>query len=109
MVSGLEIAHSYITPLHTSVHDYIPFAPLDIYGAIRLSQIIYWASTGVLDPDMPVDVAANTGKAKRMAKIIRRSRPNALQECMGLMIVLFGGETFLGKSHLRTMYMMVAR
>jgi len=53
-----------------------PLGVLDLYGAHRLSVVVNWIATD---------------NGKRSAK----ARASALQEVVGILIVLFGGETFL--------------
>lgn len=97
MTSFLASVHPYLTPLHTAIHPRIPFAPLDIYGAIRLSQVVEWVATGVLSPSAESDQPSAKSETKRVGKG-KPQRAGVLQECMGLLVVLFGGETFLCKS-----------
>jgi hypothetical protein len=94
MTSFLASVHPYLTPLHTAIHPRIPFAPLDIYGAIRLSQVIEWIATGVLSPSDDPNQPPAKSETKRVGKG-KPQRAGVLQECMGLLVVLFGGETFL--------------
>lgn len=78
------------------VHSHFPFGVLDIFGAIRLSQIIDWIARGVFDAPtaMPSDGVDRNRQKHRTVPIKRAA---ILQECLGLLLVLFGGETFLGE------------
>lgn len=68
----------YVPPLLAPVHWLCPVGILDIYSAHRLSVVVNW-------------IASDTkGKA----------RASALQEVVGILVVLFGGETFLGEYQL---------
>jgi hypothetical protein len=95
MSSVLASVHRYIVPLHTSIHPYIPFTPLDIFGAIRLSQIISWISTGTLGNEPSSEATRPQTKGIKTRPL---TQPGALQECLGILMVLFGGETFLGET-----------
>lgn len=66
----------YLPALLTPVHGlFCPIGVLDVYGAIRLSVAVNW-------------IASDT-KGK--------PRASALQELFGIMVVLYGGETFIGE------------
>jgi hypothetical protein len=75
--------HAQIGLFTTQVHpDWFPFAWLDVLGAIRLSYFIdqfVRQSNGIK--------AGDNGTSKR---------PTFLQEAFGLLMLIFGGETFLG-------------
>ncbi|WVW78383.1 hypothetical protein I302_100337 [Kwoniella bestiolae CBS 10118] len=84
-MTSLNSLHDALSPLLSPVHPSFPFAPIDVVGAMRLSSVINWIATGVFDPQ-PV------GKGKKGTK---KDRASIWQELAGLMIVVFGGETFL--------------
>ncbi|KAK6903645.1 hypothetical protein L486_03216 [Kwoniella mangroviensis CBS 10435] len=84
-MTSLNSLHDTLSPLLSPLHPSFPFAPIDIIGAMRLSSVINWIATGVFDPQP-------TGKGK---KGIKKERASIWQELAGLMIVVFGGETFL--------------
>lgn len=84
---------------------YLPYGPLDVYGALRLSQIVIWIASGAFDA--PVNAQVESGekiKRKKKKKVTTATRASpgtervVLRELFGLMIVVFGGETFLGES-----------
>ena len=74
---------SYAFRLTSPVHPSFPFPLIDIFGAMRLSSVVNWMAGGALDPP-----SVNKGSGKR-------SRPSLLQELFALMVIVFGGETFL--------------
>ncbi|KAL7420040.1 hypothetical protein Q5752_005005 [Cryptotrichosporon argae] len=85
-MSVLARAHALLPPLLTPLHRALPFALLDLIGAARLSSVINWAATGVFD-------APGTARARDSDGTHRRA--TALQELVGLMLIVFGPETFL--------------
>jgi hypothetical protein len=60
----------------------LPFPILDVLGAMRLSMVV----------DQISRAAASTGPGGA-----KRVRSTGLQEAFGILVVVFGGETFLGK------------
>jgi hypothetical protein len=84
-LQSLSTLAAYVPPLTTPLHSYAPFPPADIYGAMRLSSIVNWVAGGVFDAG---DAGAKTQK----------ERAGLLQEVVGILVVVFGGETFLCKS-----------
>lgn len=92
-ISTLQSLHGYIPGLLTPTHPYIPFGLIDLYGASRLSCVIEWIASGVFDPPSPSSTTEKKG-----AKAVK-PRATLLQELFGLMVVLFGGETFLGEHY----------
>jgi len=84
----------YLSPLLEPIHPNFPFAPIDLFGAMRLSSVVNWMASGAFDPPATVEV---NEKGKKVASVIKaRKRPPLLRELMGLLIVVFGPETFLG-------------
>jgi hypothetical protein len=81
----------YLSPLLEPIHPNFPFAPIDIFGAMRLSSVVNWMASGAFDPPAVVEL---NEKGKKVA-VKERKRPPLLRELMGLMIVVFGPETFL--------------
>ena len=76
--TGLKLHIPRVTqPLHAA----FPFPLIDIFGAMRLSSVVNWIATGALDPPA--------------SKRVNQTRASLLQEMLGLMVVVFGGETFL--------------
>lgn len=90
----LASVYPYLIPPYTPLGHYLPWAPLDIYGAIRLSQIVYWVSKGAVGTESR-ESDSTCSKSGNKAQVLHR--PGVLQECFGILIVLFGGETFLGR------------
>jgi len=80
----------YLSPLLEPIHPNFPFAPIDVFGAMRLSSVVNWMASGAFDP--PVVIETN----EKGKKAVERRRPPLLRELLGLMIVVFGAETFLG-------------
>jgi hypothetical protein len=91
---GLSHIHTYLPHLLAPTHPYLPFGLIDLFGAARLSLIIDWIASGVFDPPAPEHEVRSKTKKKKIATKTR-SRATLLQELFGLMVVLFGGETFL--------------
>ena len=84
----------YLPTLLTPIHPNFPFAPLDVIGAMRLSSIVNWIAGGAFDE--PDEVEVNE-KGKKVSQVVKpRVRATLLRELTGLMIVVFGPETFLG-------------
>jgi hypothetical protein len=95
----LAAAHSYLPPLLGPIHPYFPFAPVDVFGAMRLSSVVDWMAGGAFDAPAAVVVANGADEksgSKRVKKVETRARASVLQECFGILVVVFGGETFLG-------------
>ncbi|WVQ83305.1 hypothetical protein IAT38_005444 [Cryptococcus sp. DSM 104549] len=92
MSTAVATANSYLPTLLTPVHPtLLPYALIDVFGAMRLSSVVDWMARGVFDPPSPA-----TPKGKKGAKIaVVKERASVLQECIGILIVVFGGETFL--------------
>jgi hypothetical protein len=90
MPGALLQVHSVIPRLLAPTHRYLPYGVIDLYGASRLSLIIDWVASGAFDSPTPKE------KGKKKAKNIKE-RATLLQELFGLMVVVFGGETFLGE------------
>ncbi|WWC68042.1 uncharacterized protein I206_101961 [Kwoniella pini CBS 10737] len=88
-MTSLTSLHNSLSPLLTPAHPSFPFAPIDVIGAMRLSSVINWIATGVFDPP---STPSNKGKRSVATK---KARASIWQELAGLMIVVFGGETFL--------------
>jgi hypothetical protein len=84
----------YISALLEPVHPNFPFAPIDIFGAMRLSSVVNWMASGAFDPPAAVVLNEKTGK-KVVSAVRPRARPPLLRELAGLLIVVFGPETFL--------------
>jgi hypothetical protein len=80
----------YLSPLLEPIHPNFPFAPIDVFGAMRLSSVVNWMASGAFDPPVVIEVNEKGKKATE------RRRPPLLRELLGLMIVVFGPETFLG-------------
>jgi hypothetical protein len=75
----LETQHSLsTTPVHPT---YFPFAWLDVLGAIRLSVF--------------VDQFSRQRNKVKPEEIGEKKRGTWLQECCGLLLLMFGGETLL--------------
>lgn len=101
---------SYLPNLTAPIHPYFPFGLLDLIGAMRLSSVVNWMASGVFDEPAPTDSTIQhpevsgpvssekkTGKKKNAVKAIAKGRATLLQELFGLMVVVFGPETFLSK------------
>ncbi|GMK55945.1 hypothetical protein CspeluHIS016_0210010 [Cutaneotrichosporon spelunceum] len=65
--------YGYVPAFLAPLHPYAPVGALDIFGAARLSMGVNW-------------VAADTNG---------RPRVTFLQEALGILVIVFGGETFL--------------
>ena len=96
-MTSIAALHGYITPLLVPTHPYVPFGLIDLYGASRLSVVIDWIASGVFDPPALTDNDGQKGKKKK-GKSVVKPRASLLQEVFGLMVVVFGGETFLSMS-----------
>jgi hypothetical protein len=84
----------YLPTLLTPIHPNFPFAPLDVIGAMRLSSVVNWIAGGVFEPAVVVEVDK---KGKTVTRAVKpRVRATLVRELTGLMIVVFGPETFLG-------------
>nr|ODN93718.1 hypothetical protein L204_04902 [Cryptococcus depauperatus CBS 7855] len=81
-----------LQPILTPVHSSFPFPLIDVYVAMRLSLIADWMARGVFDP--PSLVVGVKEKHKSKDRNGKR-RAGVLQEVVGIMVVVFGGETFL--------------
>lgn len=77
----------YLSPLLAPIHPNFPFAPIDVFGAMRLSSVVNWMASGAFDPPVGINEKGTSAA---------RKRPPLLRELLGLMIVVFGAETFLG-------------
>lgn len=86
---------TYVTPYLAPIHPNFPFAPLDVIGAMRLSSVINWIASGVFDPPQTTQINEKGGKSVAVA-VKPRTRATLLRELTGLMIIIFGPETFLG-------------
>ena len=100
----LTTLHAYIPPLLTPPHRFVPFGPIDIFGAMRLSSVVNWIASGAFDEPTSSTPSADTmnekGTGKRKKTVEKsKGRPGLLQELLGIMVVVFGGETFLCESH----------
>lgn len=94
-ISSLQaVLQSVLTPIHPQ---YFPFPLLDLYGAMRLSNVVDWMARGVFDQPSPTANNAEKGK-KAKALDVNKERATVLQEVFGILVVVFGGETFLGTS-----------
>ncbi|WVQ98124.1 hypothetical protein IAU59_005246 [Kwoniella sp. CBS 9459] len=91
MASTLSLLNSQLRPLFTPIHPAFPFPPIDLIGAMRLSSVVEWMATGVFDPPAPTTPV----KGKKGGKGVNAARASIWQELLGLMVVVFGGETFL--------------
>lgn len=91
--------HSYVPFVLQPTHKYVPFAALDLFGAVRLSSVVNWIATGVFDPAPAAENGSASGEKGKKAKT-KKERASLLQECFGILVVVFGGETFLGQSSL---------
>ncbi|WRT64696.1 uncharacterized protein IL334_001630 [Kwoniella shivajii] len=89
-MSSLAALHQGLLPILTPIHPSFPFAIIDLIGAMRLSSVINWIASGVFDP-LPLTTPSK-GRKKYGAT---KERATLWQELVGLMIVVFGGETFL--------------
>lgn len=83
----------YLSPLLEPIHPNFPFAPIDVFGAMRLSSVVNWMASGAFDP--PAETLVNEKGKKVISAVKERRRPPLLRELTGLMIVVFGPETFL--------------
>ncbi|WWC86819.1 uncharacterized protein L201_001698 [Kwoniella dendrophila CBS 6074] len=90
-MSSFNALHQTLQPLLQPAHPSFPFAPIDVIGAMRLSSVINWIATGVFDPQP----TTTPGKTKKGKIVVKKERATLWQELAGLMIVVFGGETFL--------------
>jgi len=91
-MNHLTRLHTVVPALLAPTHPYIPFGLIDIYGAARLSLIINWIATGGFEPEVKGVEGVNE---KGDVEPVIRPRGSLLQELFGLMVVVFGGETFL--------------
>ncbi|WVR04686.1 hypothetical protein IAU60_001697 [Kwoniella sp. DSM 27419] len=91
-VTALTTMDTHLKPLFAPIHPAFPFGIIDLVGAMRLSSVIEWMATGVFDPPTPT---TPSGKGKKIAQAKRAPRASLLQELLGLLVVVFGGETFL--------------
>lgn len=101
---SLTALHSYVPPLLAPTHPMIPYGPLDLFGASRLSMVVNWIASGAFDPPPANEVGATYAEKKKLRKKANaagKKRATLLQELFGLMVVIFGGETFLCESRLR--------
>ncbi|OCF45818.1 hypothetical protein I317_00306 [Kwoniella heveanensis CBS 569] len=91
MASTLTNLNAQLRPIFTPIHPSFPFPLIDLFGAMRLSSVVEWMATGVFDPP----TAATPSKGKKGGKVVKKERASVWQELVGLMVVVFGGETFL--------------
>lgn len=89
-MTTLQRLYGYVPAVLAPTHPYLPYGLLDLYGAHRLSCVIDWIASGVFDPPASED-------QEKGAHNTKKERATLLQELFGLMVVVFGGETFLGK------------
>ncbi|WWC59550.1 uncharacterized protein I303_102106 [Kwoniella dejecticola CBS 10117] len=90
-MASLTALHNRLSPILSPAHPSFPFAPIDIIGAMRLSSVINWIATGAFDPP-----STPSSKNKKGSSVVtKKARASIWQELAGLMIVVFGGETFL--------------
>jgi len=100
-MDALTRLHAFVPALLAPTHAYLPFGLIDIYGAARLSLIINWIATGGFEPEEKVVaegkgvVVDEKGREAVVKTKVKRNRGSLLQELFGLMVVVFGGETFL--------------
>lgn len=87
---SLAQLNGYLPPFTAPTHPLLPFGALDLFGAARLSMVINWIASGAFDPPAPVNEKRKKGP---------KARASILQELFGLMVVVFGGETFLCELH----------
>jgi len=80
-MAALSTVQTQITRLTTPLHPIFPFPLIDLFGAMRLSSVVDWMASGAMDPPT--------------AKPAKKARPSLLQELFGIMVIVFGGETFL--------------
>lgn len=96
MVVSISSLQAALQPVLTPIHpQYLPFPLVDLYGAMRLSSVVNWMATGAFDPPSPATNKSEKGK-KGKALGVNKERATALQEVFGILVVVFGGETFLG-------------
>lgn len=105
-MSYLTSIHDVLVPaLLSPIHPYLPFGPIDIIGAMRLSSVVDWMARGIFDPPPPLAQESSEavkllekGDSRSALRLLerRKERAGALQECFGILVVVFGGETFLG-------------
>ena len=89
----LRESYTYLPPLLAPGHPFFPFGLVDVVGAMRLSMIVNWIASGAFDP--PSDNSKSSQKKGKGARKPKKARAPLLQELAGLMVVVFGGETFL--------------
>lgn len=97
----VKLYSTYVTPyvdylptLLTPIHPNFPFAPLDVIGAMRISSVVNWIAGGAFEPAVVVEV---NKKGKTVTRAVKpKTRATLARELTGLMIVVFGPETFLG-------------
>lgn len=84
----------YLPTLLSPIHPNFPFAPLDVVGAMRLSSVVNWVAGGASEPAVVVEV---NEKGKTVTRPVKpKARATLARELAGLMIIVFGPETFLG-------------
>ncbi len=79
-VRGVQTA-LFTTPVYPV---WLPFSWLDVLGALRLTYFI--------------DLIARQANGIKAGEVGSQKRPTFVAEALGLMVILFGGETFLGGS-----------
>ncbi|KIR68776.1 hypothetical protein I314_01201 [Cryptococcus bacillisporus CA1873] len=95
MVVSISSLQAALQPVLTPIHPrYLPFPLVDLYGAMRLSSVANWMATGAFDPPSPATNKSGKGK-KGKAMGAKKERATVLQEVFGILVVVFGGETFL--------------
>lgn len=72
--------YGYVPHLVTPMHTFCPVGPFDIFGAMRLSMGVNFMALGA-------------------AKDRGLKRSSLLQECLGIAVLLYGGETFVCEPH----------
>ena len=87
MASPLSSLSAHVPSLTSPLHHHLPIPLIDVYGAMRLSSIVNWMASGAFDPP------GHTSGPRAKHEV--KPRASLLQELFGLMVVVFGGETFL--------------
>nr|XP_031860573.1 uncharacterized protein CI109_003904 [Kwoniella shandongensis]KAA5527645.1 hypothetical protein CI109_003904 [Kwoniella shandongensis] len=96
MTSALSTVNAYLPKVLTPIHPAFPYPIIDLFGAMRLSSVVDWMARGVFDSPLPPDTPTKD-KSRKGGKLMikKKERASALQECIGILVVVFGGETFL--------------
>ncbi|KAK8847466.1 hypothetical protein IAR55_005324 [Kwoniella newhampshirensis] len=96
MTSILSAINACLPSILTPVHPAVPYPILDLFGAMRLSSVVDWMARGVFDePSPPATPSKEKSKKGGKTSVKKKERASALQECIGILVVVFGGETFL--------------